>query len=394
MAPLVMMTCTGFSGYAVLLTVAPLWAVEGGATTAGSGLVNGVLLLFTVLTQLLVPRALRSFGWGPVLAVGLVLLGVPGVLLSLSDGLGVVLGLSAVRGVGFGVLTVTGSAAVAALVSAKRRGEAIGTYGLAVAVPNLVLLPAGPWIADSLGYWVAFTLSALPLAGIPAALRLASALRLSAPDLHPGMTASPDPRDSESAAYRRLLRPMLLLLAVTLAGGAVITFTPQMVESASVAAGGLFLMGLSAALSRWRVGVFADRHGAQRFLVPLVSLTGVGMALVSWSVADSDSVRVGSFLVAMLLVGLCYGGLQNLTLVISFTAVSRRHHNLASAVWNVGFDAGTALGSVAVGVIAELTSFATAFLFAGAIAVATLPLALQRPAATATQTPKTPRAAE
>jgi predicted MFS family arabinose efflux permease len=381
MAPLVVMTCAGFSGYAVLLTVAPLWAVEGGATTAGSGLVNGVLLLFTVLTQLLVPRALRAFGWGPVLAVGLVLLGVPGVLMSLDDGLGVILALSAVRGVGFGVLTVTGSAAVAALVGAERRGEAIGAYGLAVAAPNLVLLPAGPWIAESVGYWVAFTVSALPLVGIPAALRLASALRLSAPDLHPGTTAASDPGDPESAACRRLLRPMLLLLVVTLAGGALITFTPQMVGNTSVAAIGLLLMGLSAALSRWRIGVLADRHGAQRFLVPLVVLTGAGMALVAWSIAGSGSLRVGSFLLAMLLVGLSYGGLQNLTLVISFAAVSRRHHNLASAVWNVGFDAGTALGSVAVGVIAGLTSFSTALLVAGAIAVATLPLAVWRPGA-------------
>ncbi len=380
MAPLVVMTTAGFSSYALLLTVAPLWAVQGGATTAGSGLVNGVLLLFTVLTQLLVPRALRRFGWARVLTVGLVLLGVPGVLFSLSDELGVILALSAVRGMGFGVLTVTGSAAVAALVGAERRGEAIGAYGLAVAAPNLVLLPAGPWIAESLGYWVAFVLSALPLAGIPAALRLASALRLQAPDLHPGDEGLPDPGDPVSAAYRRLLRPMLLLLVVTLAGGAVITFTPQMIDSASVAAGGLLLMGLSAAISRWRFGVFADRYGAQRFVVPLVPLTGAAMALVSWSVADTDGVRVGSFLVAMLLVGVCYGGLQNLTLLISFSAVSRRHHNLASAVWNVGFDAGTALGSVAVGVIAEVTSFATAFLVAAALAVATLPLALLRPA--------------
>jgi predicted MFS family arabinose efflux permease len=386
MAPLVAMTCAGFSGYAVLLTVAPLWAVEGGASTAGSGLVNGVLLLFTVMTQLLVPRALRSFGWGPVLAVGLALLGVPGIAMSLSDELGVILALSAVRGIGFGVLTVTGSAAVAALVGAERHGEAIGTYGLAVAAPNLVLLPAGPWIAESLGYWVAFTLSALPVLGIPAALRLASALRLRAPDLHPEASAARDPRDPESAAYRRLLRPMLLLLAVTLAGGAVITFTPQLGASPSVAAGGLFLMGLSAALGRWRVGVFADRHGPQRFLVPLVPLTGVGMGLVAWSVAGSGGVRVGAFLVAMLVIGLCYGGLQNLTLLVSFSAVSRRHHNLASAVWNVGFDAGTALGSVAVGVIAGLTSFATAFLVAGAIAVATLPLALRRPAGAAART--------
>jgi predicted MFS family arabinose efflux permease len=175
---------------------------------------------------------------------------------------------------------------------------------------------------------------------------------------------------------------------VTLAGGAVLTFTPQMLDSSSVAAGGLFLMGLTAALSRWRAGVVADRYGAERFLVPLVPLTGVGMALLSWSVADSDSARVGSFLAAMVLVGLCYGALQNLTLLVSFSAVSRRHHNLASAVWNVGFDAGTALGSVAVGAIAQLTSFAAAFLVAGAMAVATLPLAVWRPAAVATEPPE------
>lgn len=387
MAPLVVMTCAGFSGYALLLTVAPLWTVEGGATTAGSGLVNGVLLTFTVVTQLLVPRALRSLGWGPVLAVGLLLLGLPGVLMSLSDALGVILALSAVRGIGFGVLTVTGSAAVAALIGAERRGEAIGSYGLAVAVPNLVLLPAGPWVAGTAGYGVVFTLSALPLLGIPAALRLASALHLSAPDLHAATTESPDPHDRESAAYGRLLRPMLLLLAVTLAGGAVITFTPQMVDSPAVAAAGLFLMGLSAALSRWRIGALADRLGAQRFLVPLVPLTGAGMALVSWSLASSDGLRTGAFLVGMLLVGLCYGGLQNLTLLISFSAVSRRHHNLASAVWNVGFDAGTALGSVAVGVIAGLTSFSTALLCAGAVAVATLPLAMRRSVASSMQEP-------
>ena len=380
MAALATMTCAGFSGYALLLTVAPLWATEGGATTSGAGLVNGVLLGFTVLTQLLVPRALRRFGWGPVLAAGLALLGVPGVAMALSDQLGVVLALSAVRGVGFGILTVTGSAAVAALVGPARRGEAIGAYGLAVAAPNLVLLPAGPWIAESLGYWVAFALSALPVAGIPAALRLASTLGPVEQDPLADPTASTDPRETTYAALRRLLRPMLLLLAVTLAGGALLTFTPQVVDSAPLAAGGLLLMGLTAALGRWRIGVLADRHGAERLLWPLVPLTGVAMALVAWSVAAPGGARVGAFLTGMLLLGLSYGGLQNLTLVVSFAAVPRRQHHLASTVWNVGFDAGTAIGSVAVGVIAELTSFVTAFLVAGAVAVATLPLALRRPA--------------
>lgn len=380
MRPLVAMTLAGFSGYAVLLPVAPLWAIHGGADTGESGLVNGVLLLFTVLTQLLVPPALRRFGWAPVLSVGMVLLGVPAALYAASDALGPVLVLSAFRGVGFGVLTVTGSAAVAALVGTARRGEAIGVYGLAVAAPNLVLLPAGPWLAENVGYGLVFAISALPLLGVPAALRLASTLHTTAPDLlhlQAGRRTT-DPADPESAAYRQLLRPTVLLLSVTLAGGAVITFAPQMVSGDLLATAGLFVMGLVAALSRWRAGRLADRYGAGRFLWPLVLLTGVGMVLVAWSVDSPEATGPAPFLLAMVVVGLCYGALQNLTLVVAFASVSRRHHNLASAVWNVGFDAGTALGSVAVGLLAVQASFATAFWVVAVATVAVLPAALRR----------------
>jgi MFS family permease len=378
MRSLVAMTVTGFSGYAVLLPVAPLWAVHGGAGTGGSGLVNGVLLLFTVLTQLLVPAALRRFGWGPVLVTGMALLGVPAALYVVSDALGPVLALSAVRGVGFGVLTVTGSAAAAALVGTERRGEAIGVYGLAVALPNLVLLPAGPWVAEHVGFWVVFTLSALPLCGIPAAMRLAGELHGGFPELlHTHEDTADDP---QRGAYRRLVRPTLLLASVTVAGGAALTFAPQMAHDELLAAAGLSVMGLVSAVGRWRVGTLADRYGVQRFLWPLVVVTAVGAGLLAWSVVDPDDTDAATFLGGLVVLGLAYGALQNLTLVDAFSVVSRRHHNLASATWNIGFDAGTALGSVVVGVLAEQASFATAFVVVGAVAVAVLPLAVIRPA--------------
>ena len=77
----------------------------------------------------------------------------------------------------------------------------------------------------------------------PGALRLASTIRPTSRTAHEASR----PIDADVAVLRLLLRPILLLLAVTLAGGAVITFTPQAVDSPSVAAGGLFLMGLAAA---------------------------------------------------------------------------------------------------------------------------------------------------
>ena len=77
-------------------------------------------------------------------------------------------------------------------------------------------------------------------------------------------------------------------------------------------------------------------------------------------------------------VGISYGGLQNLTLVVAFQSVERPHYGSASAVWNIGFDAGTGLGSVVIGMIAAGASFSTAMLAGGALSLLTLPLALRR----------------
>src|SRR6185312_10744110 len=100
------------------------------------------------------------------------------------------------------------------------------------------------------------------------------------PALEPG-TPEPGRTSADWAAYRALLPPALLLLGVTLAGGAVLTFTPQMVSSQVLTTAGLFVMGFVAALTRWRAGLLADRHGAHRFVWPLVIVTALGMALIA-----------------------------------------------------------------------------------------------------------------
>lgn len=51
MPALLLLTATGFSGFAALLPTAPLWAVGGGADAAGAGSVNAVLMLCTVLAR-------------------------------------------------------------------------------------------------------------------------------------------------------------------------------------------------------------------------------------------------------------------------------------------------------------------------------------------------------
>jgi MFS family permease len=383
---LLLMSMAGFSGYAALLSVAPLWVVKGGGGSSGAGAVNGVLMLFTVLTQPFVPRALRRVGWGAVMVAGLLLMGLPSVLHLLTDDLVPTLGLSAVRGLGFGILTVTGSAAVAELVDAPRRGAAIGAYGLAVAVPQLALLPLSPWVATEVGFGVVFVAGALPLLGCAPALALGRQLRAGPASAdREKSTPQPDtqldrrPGWQLASTLRVLLRPMTLLLVVTLAGGALMTFLPQVTDVAWVTTTGLFLLTATAALSRWRVGGLADRHGPQPFLWPLTLLAAASMLVVAFAV-HLDAGPAGLLLVAaMAVLGVSYGGLQNLTLLVSFQSVDRRDYGVASAAWNIGFDAGTGLGAVLVGAIAAGSSFPVAFLVTAALLLLSLPLAVWHP---------------
>ncbi|MEU2669410.1 MFS transporter [Streptomyces sp. NPDC007164] len=373
MPALLLLTATGFSGFAVLLPTAPLWAVYGGADAAGAGSVNAVLMLCTVFAQSLVPTAIRRLGWRTTLVCGMVLLGVPSLLHLLSAQLGAVLALAAVRGLGFGVLTVCGAGAVAELVEPARRGQAIGAYGLAIAGPQFILVSTAPWAAQNLGFGVVFAIGALPLLGVAPALRLAR--RLDARPAGAGNTAHQDAVRDKWAAYLPLLRPMLLLLGVTTAGGALITFAPQMSDDPTATLAGLLLLTGTAALSRWRFGALADRYGTGPFRWPLVIVTVVGLTLTAWAVTTPGTTDPVPLLAGMALVGVSYGGLQNLTLVDAFAAVDNRSSGIASAVWNVGFDAGTGVGALLVGYLATGASFSVALMAMAVLSLATLPLA-------------------
>lgn len=352
MLALAVLSIFGFSGYAALLAVAPLWVVEGGATAAGAGLVNGVLLAATVLTQLAVPSSLVRWGTGGVLVVGLLLLGAPAPAYLISDGLAWVLGLSAVRGVGFGILTVIGSTVVAQLVPAHRRGAAIGVYGLSVAVPNLVLLPGSVPVIERWGFGPVFWVAALPLLGVPAALRLVRVLR----ELESSQPEGADRRSPTSArGLRGIVGPTVVLFSVTMAGGALLTFAPQL-TTAGTASLVLLTMGAAAALSRWLVGALADRFGAWPFIAPVLTCAGFALGACAWAVARDHHLLL---VAAATVLGLCYGALQNLTLVAAFAAVDRSDMPAASAGWNIGFDAGTASGSVVTGALAAAYSFPT-----------------------------------
>lgn len=439
MPALAVLSVLGFTGYAALFPVVPLWVVAGGSGTAGAGLVNGVMLAATVATQGFIPMLLRRFGWATVLTVGLTLLGLPALAIGASPALPWVLAWSAVRGIGFGVLTVCGSSAVAELIEPARRGAGIGAYGLAIAAPSMLAMSAAPSLVETVGYWPVFVLAAAPVAGLPAGVRLAARIDegqrrrprvLREPDEHgehaepgrppplepagdgekpgadtaaaehgPGAAGRPPPRAGfarpPTSALLPLVAPTLILLLMTLAGGGFMTFLPQMLPSPALATAGLLAFGLTTAIGRWLIGGWADRYGAHRFTGPLMLIAVVGLAIVAWAVRaaarQTSTATLAALLLGALLTGFAYGAVQNLTLVLAFEAAGDGRINTASAVWNAGFDSGTAVGSVLVGVLATRMEFWSATVVLAALCAVALPVTRHQARASPTGAGAAPR---
>jgi predicted MFS family arabinose efflux permease len=74
--------------------------------------------------------------------------------------------------------------------------------------------------------------------------------------------------------------------------------------------------------------------------------------------------------------GVCYGALQNLTLVAAFAAVPPSQIAATSAGWNIGFDAGTATGSILAGAVAAAYSFPVSLAALAAICLIAVGLTL------------------
>lgn len=339
-----------FGGFSLLLPVVPLAVVRGGGSELVAGATTGVFMTVTVLLQLVTPRLTVAMGYRWVLAIGSTLLGLPSGLLAVFDGPFAVLAISGVRGAGFGMMTVAGSALVAELAPPGMLGRATSLIGLAVGISEALFLPLGLWVLDVFGLpAVAWGATAFGAVGLLAAARL--------PDVHPVPPEETDtPGLSRKAVVLLLAGPFMVMVAVTLPYGAAASFLSPALDSivsgsgAVVAGVALGLLGVGVIVGRAFAGMVSDRRGPGALIWPGLAVAAVGMAGIA------GLVSIGAdpwwFLVPAVVFGLGFGAVQNEALVASFERMPRSRLGTASASWNISFDAGTGLGSIVMGAFA------------------------------------------
>ncbi|WNI18460.1 MFS transporter [Actinacidiphila sp. ITFR-21] len=351
----------GFASFNLLLSAVPAYAVRTGAGPVGAGAVTGTMMAATLAVQPLTPRLFARLGRRRSLALSGALLGLPCLLMLLPavSGLVPLLGLTTLRGLGFGVFVVAGVTFTAELFPPDARGRAVGWYGGAVGAAGILGAPLGLTLARHGAYPADFAAAA---AG--AALVLAGSLGFPREPVAPP-AGRRRPPGAVLLALRPLAGPLLVEGATTTAYGVVFTFLPL---TASAAPAALLAVQAAAVLARLVSGRLVDRYGGRPVLGPAVLCAALGAA------AGAVPHHPAVVLAGGALFGAGFGAVQNATLVLVMRAAGDTPAGLglAGVSWNIAFDAGTGFGALAGGPLLSLGGPAALFPATAAVLAATL----------------------
>jgi MFS family permease len=357
---------TSLTSFFLLLSALPMLAAAAGSSSSGAGLITGSLLLGTVLAEIVAAPGIRRFGYRAMLSAGAALLGAPALALLWREPQAVMIGVSFVRGFGFGLCGVTTGALTARLLPPGRRGEGLGLLGLVAGVPAVIALPGGVWLA---GHHLATVAAALAAAA--GLLPLATVRWLLGRDEVHSAPRTARTRQVPGGA----LRLPLIFAACTIAAGVLDSFLPLAKGvSSNLSSAALLVTAVTATLSRWQAGRQGDRYGHARLLIPALVVTALGMAAMIWL---SSPVLV---FVSMVLFGAGFGVIESATFAL---LIEQLPEAKASALWNLAYDAGYGAGPAGFGLVAARTGYPAAFALTGVLVLAVLPAALRERKATA-----------
>jgi MFS family permease len=358
---------TALTSFFLLLSVMPMLAAAGGAGSSGAGLMTGSLLLGTVAAEAVAAAAIRRLGCRMVLAAGAVLLGAPALAMLAHESQAIMVSISLVRGLGFGLCGVVTGALTARLLPPDRRGEGLGLFGIVSGIPAVIALPTGVWLAGhhlaAAAAAMAAVVGLLPLIAIrwlpaePAARRAA------------GTKGEPGTRTGRTAGARL----PLIFAAATVAAGVLDSFLPLAKEIPSnLCSAALLVQAITATLSRWQAGRHGDRYGHARLLIPALVVAAAGMAAM---MALDAPVAIFA---GMVLFGFGFGVIENATFAL---LIEQLPEAKASARWNLAYDAGYGVGPSVFGLICARTGYPAGFALTGALILAAVPAALREQSA-------------
>ena len=295
----------------------------------------------------------------------------------LADSLGSLLALRMLFGIGFGMGSTVMPTLVSRIIPVRRMGEGIGYFGLSTSLAMSFGPMIGLALLDGFGFGVLTVWGAVAAAAVIPLLALTRAAAVS-PQAEVGKRGAavvPHAATQASGVVRqreelpstglagRLWLPLTLNTLLSACYGGILSFLALYGRDIGLANIGLFFLfnALTVLAVRPVSGWLYDTRGHAVVLVPAAMVLVASLGLLSYTHS------MVMLMASALLFGLGYGAVQPTVQAWMLGGAPRSSHGLINSLFYNSIDLGVAVGSMALGAVAAVTGYAVMYRFSAGI---------------------------
>jgi MFS family permease len=355
-----------FASMHLLITPLPLYIQELGGSAAQVGLAQTTFAISAIVLRPYLGRLVDLRGRKPALLIGTAIFALGPLCYTQVDTIASLQVARLFHGIGIAAFTSGYYALIADVTPSSRWGAALGLGGIAPFLAMLVASPTGASLLQHSNFNVVFL-----IASLTAAASLLVTLGIRTPTLPQPSSPTDDSGGAglvEVMKLRGVMAPALATLTMGVTYGTIYAFVPLFAVERGMGNSGLFFtaLGLAMVISRSTVGRLSDRWGRLAVSLPMLGVLAASIAGLNWAYGPP------TLLALALLQGAGLGGTRVglEAMVVDTAPIEARGRALSVAYFC--FDLGIALGSLALGAVAELTGYGEGYLFVAILLLLTL----------------------
>lgn len=338
-----------FFGAEMLSPVLPVYMANSGGNSSQIGMVMGSFTISAIIIRLASVKINEYFGQRAFLLAGLLVCALAAAGYYLTAVIALIFLLRVFHGFGFGAATTLYGAMVSNIIPRSRMGEGMGYFGLGIAIAAAIGPFLGTVIVSAPGYqWIFFLSSGLILV----AILLTQSSKAGRAPVDQSRPSGAKFSISDFMEPKVIL-PSVLIFFVGISMAGIFTFIVLFGNEAKISHIGVFFLVTSLAEITIRPfsGKLFDHRGHLPVMVPGALAGFVGTVLLS--ISTSLPLLIAASVFYGIGIGMVYPVLEAWALRV----VEPERRVAASATFYNFLDIGIGVGSVALGIIAQLSNY-------------------------------------
>lgn len=339
-----------FTSFYFLLVTLPIYLEKLGGSESEIGLIIGVFTISAVLLRPFIGQVSDRQGRKKILLAGMLVFLISMMLYNYTTNVTSLLVLRVLHGIGWGAATTAVTTIIADIAPPRRRGEAMGIFGMS----SNVAMAIGP----------ALSFMVLVSYDFPVLFMVCTAIAFISILLILPVSETVVVRPKTPLFSREALSPSILMFTISLTYGSIVSFLPIFATKQGIANPGIFFSVFAVTLIAVRMiaGKLSDKKGRKFVIAPGMMFVILGL----WVLSSASSLQ--SFLIATLFYGLGFGAVHPALLALLVDKVDEKGRGAAMGTFTAAFDLGIGVGSILLGLVLQYTNFQIVYL-TGALCV-------------------------